>query len=205
MSIPFVDNLLKQQWFYLSPSPWSLCFYAIMTAYGMYKLRHSTYRATKALSAHPQLWYVLTAIDAFFIFAFVLMIQDAMWLLFNTLRFWPQYSSMMQLPYFLNFARDGVAALLFFILTLHRYGSYWSINWKTLGMFALYAAFLAFVAFALSTDPSMMDWTYAIRFSYSDDRILAAFLLSHVIGKIIIAAIVSTVWIKEANQHASTA
>ena len=187
-------ELLKQPWFYPSPSPWSMVFYVIMTAYGVYVLRKEG-----ALYKHKRLTLLFMSLDSFFIFAIMLMIQDFIWLCINTLRFWPEYASMMSFGYFACFGRDAVAAILFGLLVSDKFGSYWKFSKKTLLLILLYTGFVASVAFLMSTDPAMMDWTYAIRYGYSDETILVAFVLSHIVGKIIIGFMAASLYIRQ--QH----
>jgi len=196
-------DILKNPWFYRSPSPWSLIFYLIMTLYGYRKLKGIDYARWPG-PAGSLLARLVRLTDAFAVFALIIMVQDTLWLTFNTVRWWPEYHQYMDFSYFACFLRNGAAAALFFIMTVDKYGQAWRFNRKTFAAFLVQCGVLGIVFFILAADPGMTDWTYAIRHNQADEKILAAFLLSHVIMKILNAWIYSTVWPRRSSNDSFT-
>jgi hypothetical protein len=175
-------DLLKQPWFAVSPSPWSLAFYAVFGLIGAWQLLRS--------GAEYRRWpWLLAFIDALFLLGMIVFIQDSIWLVCNTFR-WilPLYSGMANFwNYYVRFAQNFLGFLLFFLLS---YGNLRlrvvSFNRKTLAYLVLIACFTATV-FILAPNQAFTDWTFAVHYGYSDCVILEAFLISHVCYKALIA------------------
>ena len=180
---PFTE-LLKQPWFAVSPSPWSLVFYAIFGVIGARKLLSSrNYLKSKR-------WpWLIAFIDALFLLGMIVFIQDTMWLFCNTWR-WilPMYSGVATFwNYYVRFPENLLGFWLFGLLT---YGK-WRLrvivlSWKTLAYLLIIACF-TFLVFALAPNQAFTDWTFAVHYGYSDQVILEAFLISHVGYKTLIA------------------
>lgn len=181
----FVE-LLKQPWFAVSPSPWSIGFYALFGLIG----------ARILLNMWPSLYgssrrkWISGFLDALFLLWMIVMIQDSIWLIFNTAK-WilPLYSDVATFwNYYVRFAQNGLGFLLFTLLT---YGKFQlrvvTFNRKTLGILALIAAFTGAVFF-LAPSQAYTDWTFAVSRGFSDQIILESFLISHVGYKALIAA-----------------
>jgi len=174
--------LLKQSWFAVSPSPWSLAFYAVMALIGSQILLNlgAKYRRAQRLMAF---------LDALFLLGIIVFIQDSIWLIFNTWR-WilPLYSGTATfLNYYVRFPQNIMGAALMILLTW----GVWKSNLvafrkKTIFWFAVISAF-TFTVFLLAPGQQLTDWTYAISHGYSDQIILQAFLISHIGYKLLIA------------------
>jgi hypothetical protein len=177
----FVE-LLKQPWFAVSPSPWSMIFYAVFGLIGAWQLLRS--------GAKYRRWpWLLAFIDALFLLGMIVFIQDSIWLVCNTFR-WilPLYSGVANFwNYYVRFAQNFLGFLL---LTLLSYGNLRLrvayFNRKTLAYLLLIACFTAAV-FILAPNQGFTDWTFAVHYGYSDQVILEAFLISHVGYKALIA------------------
>jgi hypothetical protein len=178
--LSFVD-LLKQPWFAVSPSPWSLAFYAVMAAIGSQLLIHRV---------HYERWHRLLAfIDALFLLGLIVFTQDTIWLVCNTLR-WiiPMYSGTATFfNYYVRFPQNILGAMLMVLLTW----GLWrlkvvSIKFQTFLFFICIAVFTALV-FALAPNQAFTDWTFAVSYGFPDPVILEAFLISHVGYKALIA------------------
>jgi len=174
--------LLKQSWFAVSPSPWSLAFYAVMAAIGSQLLLNlgAKYKRAQRLMAF---------LDALFLLGIIVFIQDTIWLLINTWR-WilPLYSGTATFSnYYIRFPQNIVGALLLFLLTWGLWkGKLVNFNKKTVFWFAVIASF-TFTVFLLAPGQQFTDWVYAVHFGYSDQIILQAFLISHIEYKLLIA------------------
>ena len=175
-------DLLRQPWFAVSPSPWSLAFYAVMAAIGSELLLRSGAKHGRA----PRL---MAFLDALFLLGIIVFIQDTIWLLINTWR-WiiPLYSGTATfLNYYVRFPQNVVGALLLFLLTWGLWRSNLvAFRKKTVFWFAVISAF-TFMVFLLAPGQQLTDWTYAISHGYSDQIILQAFLISHIGYKLLIA------------------
>jgi hypothetical protein len=176
----FVD-LLKQPWFAVSPSPWSLAFYALMAAIGSQLLIHRV---------HYKRWPRLLAfIDALFLLGMIVFIQDSIWLVCNTVK-WiiPLYSYTANFwNYYVRFPQNILGAMLMLLLTW----GLWrlkvvSIKIKTFLVFVCITVF-TFLVFALAPNQAWTDWIFAVSHGFPDQVILEAFLISHVGYKALIA------------------
>jgi len=175
-------DLLRLPWFAVSPSPWSLAFYAVMALIGSQLLLNlgAKYRRAQRLMAF---------IDALFLLGIMVFIQDTIWLIFNTWR-WilPLYSGTATfLNYYIRFPQNIMGAALMILLTWGLWRSNLvAFRKKTVFWFAVISAF-TFTVFLLAPGQQFTDWTYAISHGYSDQTILQAFLISHIGYKILIA------------------
>lgn len=175
-------DLLKSPWFYSSPSPWSLAVYVILAYIGA-RLILST-----GAGAQYKRWpRIMAFLDALSIVILVVLIQDTLWLVLNTIRWLPEYGAKMNFTYWMRYVQNIAAFTFIFYVMSDMYRLYFSFKLRTYGVvFLTYALSLAFV-FILAPDPSFTDWTYAIRFGYSDFQILYGFCMGHIVGKLFIA------------------
>lgn len=175
-------ELLKQSWFAVSPSPWSLAFYAIMGVIGGRQLLKQGAEYRRA----PKLMAFLTAI---FILGIVVFCQDSIWLIINTWR-WiiPMYSDIASFwNYYVRFAENILGAVLMFLMSYYEWHTGMiSVKNNTISCFAM-IALMTFTVFSLAPNQAWTDWTFAVRYGFSDHIILESFLISHVGYKILIA------------------
>lgn len=173
-------DLLKNPLFYSSPSPWSLAVYAILALIGS--------RLILSAGAHYKRWPRFMAwLDALLIVVLVVLIQDTLWLVLNTIRWLPEYGAKMNFVYWMRYVQNLSALTFIFYVMRDKFRLYFDFELRTYGVaFLTYAISLSF-AFILASDPSFTDWTYAIRFGYSDFRILWGFFMGHIVGKLFIA------------------
>lgn len=180
--IGFIE-LLKQPWFALSPSPWSLAFYAIMGIIGGRQLlkQGAKFKRFQKISAF---------LDAIFILGIVVLLQDTIWLLANTWR-WiiPQYMGVATFTnYWIRFPQNIVGALFFWLVSA--WGEYRAgmFSFKKTTLLAYLAiAIMTFTVFGLAPNQAWTDWTFAVSHGFSDQIILESFIISHVGYKILIA------------------
>lgn len=174
--------ILKQSWFALSPSPWSLAFYAIFGVIGARKLLRS--------GVHYKRWpWLLAFLDALFLLGMIVFIQDTIWLLANTWR-WilPMYSGTATfLNYYVRFPENLLGFMLLGLLTYDK----WALRvvvfkWKTLA-YLMIIAYFTFTVFRMAPNQAFTDWTFAVSHGFPDWVILEAFLISHVGYKALIA------------------
>ncbi len=171
-------------WWMLSPSPFTLAFYAACSLYGAWKIRRiygDSYKRLKFLTA-------LT--DAVFMFGFLVVLLDSIWIIICGLRFgWVFPNSVPQLLASL-FRNAMILALCY--LYAHRYLQARATD-KTFLMIVVNVAFMA-VWFAVSPSPAWTDWTYAFRNGYSWATVITSFFVSHVVGKTLVGLTFLTYW-----------
>lgn len=178
----FID-LLKQAWFAVSPSPWSIAFYAIMGIIGGWQLL----KQGAKFKRFPRLTAFL---DAIFILGIVVFLQDTIWLLANTWK-WiiPEYMGIATFTnYWIRFPQNLVGAL--FLWLVSAWGEYRAgmFSFKKTTLLAYVGiAIMTFTVFALAPNQAWTDWTFAVSHGYPDQVILESFIISHVGYKILIA------------------
>jgi hypothetical protein len=194
--------LLHQPWFAVSPSPWSLAFYALFGLVGarillaqwpgLYvknNVEINNEINIKSDVIHNWRAWLRAFLDALFLLFMIVMIQDSIWLLANTAK-WiiPLYSGVATFwNYYVRFPENILAFMLFGLLS---YGK-WRLgvatfNWKTLSYLLIIVGFTSAVFF-LAPNQAWTDWTFAVSHHYSDQVILESFLISHVGYKSLIA------------------
>jgi len=170
----------------LSPSPFSIVFYLLLTVYALKQI-------FKDLVILRKRDYLLAFTDAVLIVGFVVVYLDTFWIVACGLRFGWQYpDSVLQLIF--AFGRN-IAGLIFCYMLIGNYfrqGKLKLTN-KTTQLFFLNILFLA-VWFVAAPSPAFTDWTFAIRHGYSWNVILTSLFISHFIGKILVAAIFLSLW-----------
>jgi hypothetical protein len=175
-------ELLKQPWFAVSPSPWSLAFYVIMGIIGGRQLL----KQGAQYSRYPKL---IAFLDAIFILGIVVFIQDTMWLLVNTWK-WiiPHYLDIATFSnYWIRFPQNIIGALLCVLMSWGAWkAGLVSFKKSTLAMFELIAV-MTFTVFFLAPNQAWTDWTFAVHNGFSDRIILESFIISHVGYKSLIA------------------
>ncbi len=154
----------------------TLAFYAACSLYGGWKLYRcygNQYKRIPRLAA-------LT--DAIFMFGFVVVSLDAVWVLGSALRFgWQFPGSVPQLVACL-FRDVAIVALCYL------YAREYLQAHATERTFYLYVANIVFMAiwFWFSPSPAYTDWTYALRNDYAAGTVWLSFCLSHIVGKTLV-------------------
>ena len=169
----------------LSPSPFSILFYLLLTFYGMRKLMVKVeYKRLKILGSFT---------DALFLVGFIVLITDTVWVVICGLRFGMAYpSSVSQLV--LSAARNLVGVLFCYLLV----GGYFKQGVCKLTKATLYLilvnTFFITLWFLLAPSPAYTDWTFAIRHDYPLATVVSSFFISHFVGKGLVAATYYTLW-----------
>lgn len=173
-------------WWMLSPSPFSILFYLLLTFYGMRKLMAKVQYKRKVLGSFT---------DGLFLVGFIVLITDTIWVVMSGLRFGSLYPrSVPQLV--LSAGRNLVGLLLCYLLV----GGYFKqgvckLTKHTAQLILVNTVFIV-VWFLLAPSPAYTDWTFAIRHDYPLLTVLSSFLISHIIGKTLVAATYLTIWRK---------
>lgn len=173
---------MKEPWFAVSPSPWSLAFYVIMALIGSQLL-------IKAGVKYRRAQRMMAFLDALFILGIIVCLQDTIWLLFNTWR-WilPLYSGTATFwNYYVRFAQNMLGLLIGFMLSWHLWkAGFVKFTRETIVWFIQITAFTALV-FIMAPGQHFTDWIWAVSHGFPDAIILESFLLSHVGYKLLIA------------------
>jgi len=170
---------MEVPWYAKSPSPFTLIVWLIFAVWLTFKIRKKVvYRKWQFLNAFT---------DALFVVGLVTSITDFMWVIACLIRFgryYPFFPDVFQL--LLCLGRDAVAAIFCFLLIKHLFDmKFLSFNRRFVLALMLNAIFFG-IWFGIAETPALTDWTYAIRHDYSLETIVISFLLSHVIGRIIL-------------------
>lgn len=170
-----LDSLLRSEWFYSSPGPISLIYYAILILFGAYFLvKRVEYRRFKWLNA-------LT--ESFFLNGFIILSGDLIWILICACRFLPFYPDNLFLVVCVSL-RDFVGMILCFLLVgNHIRKGVIKFGKNTFMAYLLLIGFLL-VDFGMATTPAWTDWTFAVRQGYSTSFILASLFFSYGLGKV---------------------
>ena len=173
-------------WWALSPSPFSIVFYLLLTVYALKQI-------FKDLMILRKRDYLLAFTDAVLIVGFVVVYLDTFWIVACGLRFGWQYpDSVLQLIFAFGRNITGVILCYMLIGNYFRQGKLKLTN-KTTQLFFLNILFLA-VWFVAAPSPAFTDWTFAIRHGYSWSVILTSLFISHFIGKSLVAVIFLSIW-----------
>lgn len=181
---------MEVPWFALSPSPFTIIFYLILTVYAYQKIKDAT-----AFNLKNKLLFFT---DALLIVGFVVVFLDTYWIVACGLRFgWFFPDSILQLVF--AFGRNIAGLILCYMLI----GNYFKqkkleITKWSVRLFLLNISFLAFW-FLMASSPAWTDWTYAIRHNYPMQVILTSFFISHVIGKSLVATFFISIWKPQSN------
>lgn len=174
-------------WWALSPSPFTLAFWLVLTAYGMKQLlRKVEYKRWRYYHAFG---------EASSTVGFIVLLLDLCWVVVCALRFGSMFpNSMMQLA--LAGLRDLVGVIFCYLLI----GNYFKTNvlhfkTSTILLVLVNWLFLA-VWFIFAPSPAYTDWTFAIKHGYSVGVVALSFLVSHVVGKSLVASIYYALWRK---------
>ena len=168
-------------WFALSPSPFSIIFYVLLTAYVARTLLQRTD------VKHDK--YPVAITDAILIVGFFVVILDALWVVTCAIRFGSLYPD--DVLHLLTCGARDVAAAIFCYLFIgyHFKENRLKFTARTWILLAVNSWFLT-LWFILSPTPAYTDWTFAIRHDYPLSIVVQSFLTSHVVGKGLVAAIV---------------
>ncbi len=169
---PFTE-FIKQPWFALSPSPFSFAFYLISGLLGAWLLlkREAQYKRFPRLMAF---------VESVILLVLVVIIQDSIWLVFNTFR-WilPYYSGVANFwNYYVRFIQNGMGAGLMLFLSWDRFRAGWfrvsRYTWICFGLITLWLL----VQFALAPNQAYTDWMFAVSYGFPDWLILQGFILN---------------------------
>ena len=166
-------DLLKQPWFAISPSPFSFAFYLIGGILGAWRLL----RIGVEYKRFPR---VMAFVDSLILLVLVVIVQDSIWLIFNTFR-WilPYYSDVATFwNYYVRFPQNILGAALMGLLSYPGFKAGWfRVSHKTLFCFSLITLWLA-AQFVLAPNQAYTDWMFAVRYGFPDWLILQGFILN---------------------------
>lgn len=171
--------MAELEWWMKSPSPWTLCLWLVFAVWITRKLLLTVkYRRLKKLNAFT---------DSLFIVGFVTLIGDVIWTttcLFRFGWFFSFYPDVYQL--ILCIARDAVGIIFCYIL-LQPLFKFEVLSFNSTFLKAVLCNVIFMVVwFAAAPSPAFIDWNYAIRFDYPSNLVLADFLMSHVLGRVML-------------------
>ena len=156
-------------WFMLSPSPVSLIQYAILTWIG------SRYLRARIKYKHPR---IMSLVQSFLVVAFFVVVTDSFWAGLCALRFIPMFPQDAAQILF-SFVRDVVGALLFFLLI----GNYFRTGVLSFNLTVKAGLILCLQSqalwFLMAPSPAYTDYTFAWRYGYPLEFVLATWILSH--------------------------
>lgn len=174
-------------WFALSPSPFTIAFYLILTVYGMKQLLKRV--------EYKRLSHLLAFTDAIFILGLIVLTTDTLWIIASGLRFgWLYPDSVLQLVFSIGRNIAGITLCYFLV------GNYFKkeiLQFSEATWTMLFVnAFFMLGWFLIAQNPSFTDWTFAIRYDYPLSQVIGSFLVSHVIGKTLVAITYLSMWQK---------
>lgn len=191
---------MEVPWWTLSPSPFSIIFYLILIVYTFKKIRYIKQNPTR----NKKFWYITKLTDAFFIVGFVVVTMDTLWIVVCGLRFgWFYPDSVLQL---ILCAGRNLAALVLCYFAIGNYFHDGTIKFRktTVMLYLLNVAFLT-TWFLLSPTPAYTDYTYAIRHDYPMTTVLISFMISHVVGKSVVALTFLSLFLPESTHNTVSA
>jgi len=163
-------------WWARSPSPFTFIFWIVLTGWVNLQIR-----GRRKYKRFPR---VMSFIDSIFIVGLVSLSFDSYWILFQGLRFshlYPEDAFELVIRLVQNLG-------LFVVCLLNAYPLYKDrlihISNYTLFLLGWEASFFA-LWFAISPNISYTDWTFGIRMGFGTTQILAAFFISHILGKLL--------------------
>lgn len=158
----------------LSPSPVSLIQYVVLTWIGAkYLKKRITYK-------HAML---MSLVQSFLIVAAFVVVTDAFWVGFQAIKFIPMFPQDANQILF-SFGRDVVAALLFFLLIGDHFRTgVISFNYVVKAGLLMNLEAQA-VWFLLAPSPAYTDYTFAWKYGYPLETVLAVWIVSHFIMRI---------------------
>lgn len=161
----------------------TLAFWFLLAFYGCKKLKPKTRKE----------WVTAFSISAFVV-GLVVLPFDILWTVHQALTFghlFPQDLAEL-LPLF-------TAKLVVWIVcayeTKYLFGVQGKLRTEHLFFLILYVPLLL-IWFQLAPDPSWTDWTFAWRFGFGGQRVVEAFLISHVLAKFVQGVIYVKLWWK---------
>jgi len=168
-------------WWQKSPSPYTLIVWSIWAILKAKQMKPKTFRK----------WCYWFATYAFSV-GLVVLPFDSVWVILQNVKFGYLFPNEVVPTLATSLSRNvAVFALCLNMTKEIRY----KIDVK-LTSYLFLASFIPLFAvwFGLAVDPSITDWTYAIRFGYSTSRIIVAFVISHIIMKAVQAMIFFKMW-----------
>ena len=180
-----LDDLLRQPWFYKSPSPFSLLYYGVLVFLGArILLRRVEYRRWRWSNA-------LT--ESFFLNGFIILSCDVLWMWASAARFLPDYPD--SLGQVLAVLGRNVAGMAFCYMVISDRIKQDVISFKesTFGAYFFFIVFLTLL-FTYAQTPAFTDWTFAVRMGASTQTILTSLIFSYGLGKAVGATLIWTWW-----------
>jgi hypothetical protein len=166
-------ELIKQPWFALSPSPFSFAFYLIGGILGAWRLL----RIGVEYKRFPR---IMAFVDSLILLVLVVIVQDSIWLVFNTFR-WilPYYSDVATFwNYYVRFIQNGIMAGLMLLFSWDRFrAGIFRVSRLTWLCFGIITAWL-FLQFVLAPNQAYTDWMFAVSYGFPDWLILQGFILN---------------------------
>lgn len=172
-------------WFAVNPSPFTLIYWLLLTAYGTrILLKGDRFKRWR---------HLFSFMDAALILGTVVLFNDFFWVITSGWRWGHLYPGSLPQLYFCAF-RD-VAGVVFCWMLTRQHWSDWTIHIGR-GTVFLEIINLSFFAiwFLAASSPADTDWTFALRHGYSMTVVWRSFFVSHIIGKLILALIFFSVW-----------
>lgn len=195
-SNPFTE-LIKQPWFALSPSPFSFAFYIIGGILGAWML----IRRGVEYKRFP---WIMAFIDSMILLVLVVVVQDSIWLIFNTFR-WilPYYSDVANFwNYYVRFIQNGIMAGLMLLFSWDNFrAGIFRVSRATWIYFLIITAWL-FLQFVAAPNQAWTDWMFAVRYGFPDWLILQGFILN-VLMKVLLGAAFLSIFQKKQIEDSS--
>jgi len=170
--ITFIE-LLKAPWFAISPSPVSFAFYLICGALGGWLL-------LRRGAEYKRFPWLMAFVESVILLVLVVIIQDSIWLIFNTFR-WviPYYSGVANFwNYYVRLIQNGLGAGLMLFLSYDRFrAGFFRVSRLTWLCFGIITIWL-FAQFALAPNQAWTDWMFAVSYGFPDWLILQGFILN---------------------------
>lgn len=169
-----------------SPSIITIFLYLLFSYYGYKKLSNGTLKFSFK-------WFIKDFTSSIFLLGIPVLIGDTFWVIASLLRFGAAYpDSVLQL--LLCILRDLAGLVTCFVFEWDLFKrKVVGINKETIFWIMFNILFIT-VWFLIAPDPSLTDFTYAIRFDYSLVRILQSVFISHCAGRYIIFLTYRSMW-----------
>lgn len=161
--------------FFSPVSPITVIFYLIASLWGSKKLHENGLVYKKA--SRLRLF-----IDAALILGIIYILQDILWLSFNTYKWAYAYPEMIA-AYSLIYPRNLLALFFLGVCVASLYGKQFSFTSYTFYSYVAYAIFLGFW-FLFASNPALTNWAYAIRNHFHGPTIVFSFVIGNLISKI---------------------
>jgi len=173
--------MIEIPWWAFSPSPFTFAVWFFLAMYGFFKFHPKSLRDG-----------ILAFSTSAFVVGLTVLPFDLLWTISQALTFGHLHPlDLAELLPLFNLKLVVWILCLYECRNLFRPKGH--LIRDNLFLLALYIPFLIFW-FKLAPDPSWSDWTYAWRFGYGTARIIEAFFISHIFGKVLQAIIYINLW-----------